>query len=148
MADQISIDDFRVLSPQWLNVLEKKGFWRSQALEEVTPSTATLVYSGKHLAFVFSFDVRDQCVDAEVVKVIDGNLVEYSEGGYSADIYNHLVQHEGYRGGPKGRDWELCERTSSGLLERSIKGWINLIETVGTRLLMDREIRRNPRNLG
>jgi hypothetical protein len=138
MSENISIEEFRTLSPEWLKVLEGIGFYRSPELEETSPTMATLVYCGKHVAFAFSLDVRDQCVDAEVVRMRNGKMFRNWDGGYSSNIFAHLVKHEKYRGGPKGANWNAASNVAKSPLEQAIKGWLNLLETSGERLLHDR----------
>jgi hypothetical protein len=137
MPEQITIEDFRTRSPLWLVALEKAGFERSPELEETSSMTASLVYAGEHVAFVFSLDFRDQCVDAEVVKVRNGKLFHNWDGGYSSNVFGHLVKHERYRGGANGANWEARSNASMGSLEEAIKGWLNLLETAGENLLRD-----------
>lgn len=137
MIDQIGIKDFLLLSPKWLKPLEKRGFNRGHELEVVSPTMATLVYLGEHVAFVFSLDVRDKCIDAEVIKVRNKKLFSNWDGGYSCNIFTHLVKHQGYRGNPRGLNWHPESDASKDPLEQSIKGWLNLLETAGERLLQD-----------
>lgn len=137
MTEQISINDFLSLSPQWLRALEKKGFKRKPELEKISPTIATLVYSGEYVAFVFSYDIRDQCLDVEVVKVKNEKLVYNWEGGYSSNLFMHLVKHEKYRGGPKGTNWSNSLNATKSTLEQVIKGWLNLLETAGDKVLQD-----------
>lgn len=137
MKDQISIENFLLFSPEWLKPLEKKGFSRMPEMEENTPTMATVVYSGEYVAFVFSLDIRDQCIDAEVVKVRNKKMLRNLDGGYSSDIFTHLVRYEGYRGGPRGVNWSPSSNISENPLELSIKGWLNLLETAGDKLLQD-----------
>ena len=94
----------------------------------------TLVYRGENVAFEFSLDVRDQCIDAEVIKVEDGSLCRNWDGGYSKDIYAHLVAAEGYRGSPTG---SLDARDLNSKLDKAIAGWSSLLETAGSKLLSD-----------
>lgn len=134
----ITIDEFRAITPAKMKFLEIKGFRRIEALEETTPTMATLVYCGTHVGFVFSLDVRDQCVDAEVVKVVNGQILRNWQGGYSSSLFSHLVKHEGYR----GRRVALATNdlgVSDTKIERELNGWIALLQTAGEKLLSDRE---------
>ena len=131
-----SIDEFREIAPKKFSWLEEKGFRRAKEFEKTTSTLATLVYCGENLAFEFSLDVRDQCIDAEVIKVECGKLLRNSDGGYSSDIYDHLVKNEGYRGSPKGN---LSNSPKSRDLEGDIDGWISLLDSAGSTLLDDRD---------
>jgi hypothetical protein len=136
MPETITINYFREFSPPKLNVLEDCGFKRDEDVEEVTSTFATLVYLGRHVAFVFSFDVRDQCVDAEVVKIRNEQLISNLDGGYSADIYAYLVKHDGYRGSPTDSKAIKIVSTESKL-GSSIDGWLSLLTSAGMNLLLD-----------
>ena len=94
----------------------------------------TLVYRGKNVAFEFSLDVRDQCVDAEVIKVENDSLRRNWDGGYSKDIYAHLVAVESYRGSPTGT---VNTSASESKIDKAIAGWKSLLETAGSSLLKD-----------
>jgi len=83
------------------------------------------------VGFIFSLDLRDQCVDAAVVRVVDGQIKRGWDGGYSAGLYTHLVEKAGYRGGPG-------KSSASGLLEQMIEGWADLLQKAGQSLLDDR----------
>ena len=134
MVETMSIEKFLELAPKKLLWLERKGFRRAEELEESSPTSATLIYKGENLAFEFSIDIRDQCIDAEVIKVEGGKLSRNCDGGYSSDIYNHLVEHEGYRGSPTGN---LTKRPELSKVEQDIDGWIFLIRGAGSKLLSD-----------
>jgi len=137
MTDQITIENFLLLSPKWLKPLESIGFNRRRDLEKISPTMATLVYLGEYVAFVFSLDIRDQCIDAEVVMVKNKKMIPHWDGGYSSNIFTHLIKHERYRGGPKGVNWSSVYNVSMDGLEQSVKGWLNLLETAGDKLLQD-----------
>jgi hypothetical protein len=47
-------DDFRTLAKDRFQFLESTGFHRDSSLESSSPTGATVVYLGKHVAFVFS----------------------------------------------------------------------------------------------
>jgi hypothetical protein len=136
-AKEITIESFREFSPLKLDALENWGFKRDLELEEISPTMATLVYRGKNIAFVFSLDVRDQCVDAEVVKVRNGKLLRNWDGGYSSDIFDHLVKREGYRGNPTGSIGNAPINPHGTRLDNVIGGWLNLLRTSGEKLLRD-----------
>ncbi len=130
----MSIEKFLETAPKKLTWLVGKGFTRVKELEKTSPTMTTLVYCGENVAFEFSLDVRDQCIDAEVIKVKCGQLLRNSDGGYSSDIFNHLVKYEGYRGSPTG---ELVKSPGSSKLDQAIDGWISLIDTAGSTLISD-----------
>jgi hypothetical protein len=137
MIETITIERFREIAPQRLKILEGNGFTRKTSLEDVTPTTSTIVYLGQHVGFVFSFDVRDQCVDAEVVKVKNGQMLRNWDGGYSADIFAHLVRHEGYRGNPAAKANHNSETSNGKSLEKMIDAWIGLLNRAGQTLFED-----------
>lgn len=130
----MSIEKFLESAPKKLTWLVGKGFTRVKEYEKTSPTMATLVYCGENVAFEFSLDVRDQCIDAEVIKVKHGQLLRNSDGGYSSDIFNHLVNYEGYRGKPTG---QLNKSPDSSKLDQAIDGWISLIDTAGSTLISD-----------
>ncbi|MDR4517691.1 MAG: hypothetical protein MRK00_09955 [Nitrosomonas sp.] len=130
----ISIEEFKELAPKKLMWLVEKGFRRTEDFEKTSTTMATLVYCGENVAFEFSLDVRDQCVDAEVIQVKDGRLLRNWDGGYSSDIYNYLVKYEGYRGRPTGT---LTKSPELSELDWAIDGWISLLDTAGSTLLSD-----------
>lgn len=134
MSAQITIDQFRALALQRFSFLEDLGFHRAQSLEETSPTGGTLVYLGEHVGFIFGLDLRDQVVDAQVVKVKDGQMKRNWEGGYSANIFMHLVTHAGYRGGAAER--KAIAAAQPGL-ERMIAGWVELLKESGQTLLSD-----------
>jgi hypothetical protein len=137
MAEWIEPDEFWRRGPAVLAPLEARGFARRTDLEEISPTGATLVYVGRHVAFTFSFDVRDQCVDGYVSRVKGGQLFE-EDGGYSSRIYGHLVRHAHYRGSPQGADWDPEAHASEPWLECALAGTLNLLRTAGAELLEDR----------
>lgn len=136
MAKLMSTEEFLELAPKKLTWLVKKGFRRAKELEKISPTTATLVYCGKNVAFEFNLDVRDQCIDAEVIKVKCGRLLRNSDGGYSSGIFNYFVKKEGYRGSPTGTQANLPE---SSKLDQAIDGWISLLDMAGSNLLNDED---------
>ena len=130
----ISLEEFQEIAPKKLMWLVEKGFRRAKEFEKTSTTMATLVYCGENVAFEFSLDVRDQCVDAEVIQVKDGQLLRNWDGGYSSDIHNHLVKHEGYRGKPTGL---LVKSPKLSEIDWAIDGWISLLDTAGSKLLAD-----------
>lgn len=135
MSDsQITVEQFRSLALDRFGFLEANGFHRVQSVEETTPTGGTVVYLGKNVGFIFSLDVRDQCVDGLVVKVRDGQMKRNWEGGYSSDVFMHLVKHAGYRGRPSGSGQR---KVGESALQRMIDGWVNLLKQAGQSLLND-----------
>jgi len=133
MSDSsFTVDEFQSVAATHLSFLEAHGFARDPFLEERKSTYGTVVYRGKHLAFVFSCDVRDQSIDASVVKVENGQLRGGDAGGYSSDLFMHLVNKEGYRGGVG------IEDSSEGSCpEKMLAGWATLLRTKGQLLLAD-----------
>ncbi len=130
---QITVEQFRTLALDRFSFLEGKGFHRVPSLEETTPTSGTVVYLGNNVGFIFSLDVRDQCVDGQVVRVRDGQIKRNWEGGYSSDIFTHLVNHAGYRGRPRG-----SSEAGKSSLEQMTDGLVELLKQAGQSLLSDR----------
>jgi hypothetical protein len=135
---QFTVEQFRKASLEKLSFLERKGFHRVPGAEQTSPTGGTVVYLGKHVGFIFSLDVRDQCVDGQVVKVQDGQMKRNLEGGYSSDIFNHLVKYAGYRGKSAGSSRAAKNETNEGALERMMTGWVELLQGAGQLLLTDK----------
>jgi hypothetical protein len=133
-SSQITVEHFRNMASERLRFLESLGFRREQRLEETTPTIGTVVYLGKNVGFVFSVDMRDQCVDGQVVKVRDGQMKRNWEGGSSSDIFTHLVKHTKFRGSPAGRGGAKGEESS---LRQMIDSWVDLLKQAGQSLLND-----------
>ena len=134
---QFTIEQFRASALDKFDFLESKGFLHVSRLDETSPTSGTLVYLGKHIGFIFSLDVRDQCVDAQVVKVQDGQMKRNWEGGYSANIFNHLVKYDGYRGNPRGSRRLATSGIRQANLQQMIEGWAELLKETGQSLLND-----------
>ena len=137
MNPNFTVEQFRPLAIERFAFLEGDGFQRVPGLEETTPTSGTVVYLGKHVGFVFSFDVRDQCVDGQVVKVNDGRMKRNWEGGYSANLFTHLVKYAGYRGKPAGSAGASND-TNEAALRRMIDAWVELLQRAGRPLLEDK----------
>jgi hypothetical protein len=131
---QITVEQFRTLALDRFGFLEANGFHRIPTLEETTPTGGTIVFLGKNVGFIFSLDVRDQCIDGQVVKVRDGQMKRNWEGGYSSDIFTHLVKHAGYRG---KRARTSDSRGGESVLQVMIDGWVELLKQAGQPLLSD-----------
>ena len=125
---------------------EADGFHRAVKFEETSPTIGTMVYLGQHVGFVFSLDVRDQCVDAQVVKVQAGQLKRNWEGGYSSNIFNHLVKYVDFRGSPSGSQNLATDSTGQSAVERMIDRWVELLKVSGQSLLKDRPESLPPRS--
>jgi hypothetical protein len=132
-----TVEQFRTLAAKRFSFLEDKGFHRTPKLEETASTGGTVVYLGKNVGFVFSLDVRDQCVDGQVVKVHKGRMKHNWEGGYSSNLFSHLVKYSGYRGGlARSKKPSACE-TGDVVLQRMIDTWGQLLEEAGGSLLSD-----------
>lgn len=130
---EITVEQFRTLALDRFNFLEGKGFHRVPNLEETTPTSGTVVYLGNNVGFIFSLDVRDQCVDAQVVKVRDGQMKRNWQGGYSSGLFTHLVRHAGYRGRSAG-----ARTAEKAALKGMVDAWAELLKQAGESLLSDR----------
>ncbi len=137
-ASQISVEQFKTLAQERFGFLEGRGFHHVPALERTSATGSTVVYLGKHLAFIFSLDIRDQRVDAQVTKVMDGEIKRNWEGGYSSGLFTHLAKYAGYRGKPADLGAGPTGETSHDALERMLDGWAELLMQAGESLLCDR----------
>jgi hypothetical protein len=135
---QFTVEQFRTSALEKLAFLEGNGFNHVPSLEQTSPTSGTIVYLGKHVGFVFSLDVRDQCVDAQVVKVKDGQMKRNWEGGYSSDIFSHLVKYAGYRGSAGGSRKSPNNDAGQAAIQRMIDGWAELLKKSGQSLLSDK----------
>jgi hypothetical protein len=127
---------FRAWVEREFRFVETRGFRRISDGDRDTPVGAAVTYLGKHLGFLITLDVRDQVVDARVVRVRDGQVMD---GGYACDLFVHLISHAGYRGGPSGTP--APERgADASRIERQVIGWANLLRTAGESLLADQEM--------
>jgi hypothetical protein len=98
--EPISSDDFRREVEQAASTLTAYGFQRAPQLDSETPTTASVVYVGRNIAFTFTLDIRDQAIDLVVTRYCDGKLVPTWDGGYSSSLFTHLVNRCGFRGRP------------------------------------------------
>ncbi|HJW94091.1 MAG TPA: hypothetical protein VJ901_10775 [Thermoanaerobaculia bacterium] len=126
---------FRSLASAKFRFLEDKGFRREPKLETTSPTAATVVYLGRHVGFIFSLDLRDICVDAQVVKVENHRIMRNWEGGYSSELFMHLVTHAGLRGLRKAPG---VRANDAHALEQMIDRWAQLLLDAGQTLLLDR----------
>lgn len=137
LSAQITVDQFRTLALERFAFLEDLGFQRAPSLEESSPTGGTVVYLGEHVGFIFSLDLRDQVVGAQVVKVEEGRMKRIWEGGYSADLFMHLVKFAGYRGGFAHTAEPGAGPGAKSELELMINGWAELLKKSGQTLLND-----------
>lgn len=101
MSDElISSDDFRREVEEAASILTLHGFRRAPQLDSETPTTTSVVYAGKNIAFTFTLDIRDQAIDLVVTRYFDGKLVATWDGGYSSSLFTHLLNRCGFRGRP------------------------------------------------
>lgn len=96
----ISSDKFRREVEEAANTLTLHGFQRAPQFDSETPTTASVVYVGKNIAFTFTLDIRDQAMDLVVTRYRDRKLVATWDGGYSSSLFTHLLNHCGFRGRP------------------------------------------------
>lgn len=96
----ISNEAFRQEVEEATNLLRSKGFQRAPQFESETPTTCSVVYLGKNVAFTFELDVRDQGIDLIVTRHRDEKLVATLDGGYSSSLFNYLLKYCGFRGRP------------------------------------------------
>ncbi len=126
-------DDFRAACDKVLTpFLATHGFRRELSLEEERLTYATVVYLGKHVGFELSYDVRDDVVDAEVVRVDNGVIKTGLHGGYSAGLFTYLVKHAGYRGGGRAPS-----PPGTPPMEHMVAGWVDILKAGGQTLLSD-----------
>jgi len=101
MSDElISSDEFRREVEEAANTLTLHGFQRAPQFDSETPTTASVVYVGKNIAFTFTLDIRDQAIDLVVTRYRDRKLVANWGGGYSSSLFTHLLNRCGFRGRP------------------------------------------------
>ena len=75
-------------------------------------------------------------MDAEVVRVRDRGLLDDVDGGYRSDLFEHLVEQEGYRGGPRAGLFAGGDgRKITGETDR---GPATLLQTAGQKLSEDK----------
>ncbi len=131
-----AVAHFRALVDERFRFLDGCGIRRSPGEEHDSPSGASVVYAGKHVGFVISYDVRDAQVDVRVARVRDGRLAGIGEAGHPRDLLGHLVEHAGYRGGGS-RGKAATAEDEWGPLERMVGWWADLLRVHGAALLAD-----------
>ena len=89
------------------------------------------------MGITISLDVRDQHVDVEVARVTDGVLKRNWDGGYTSDLFMHLVKHEGYRGRGLRTNVDNQSRADESPIQRMIDAWAELLTSAGERILKD-----------
>lgn len=105
------------------------GFHRARELEASTSTGASVVLLGRHVAVEISLDLRDSKVDVQVAAARAGVITRNHDGGYSSDLFMHLVNREHYRGG--------MEFESNGSIDDQVRYWAELLSSVGQRILAD-----------
>jgi hypothetical protein len=134
MSDEpTSSDQFRHEVEEAGGVLTSHGFKRAMQFESESPTTACVVYLGRHVAFTFTFDVRDQAVDVLVTRHRGGKLLDNWDGGYSSSLFTHLLNHCGFRGRPKPPA-SLPESASK--TKRLIAAQVNLLSHPSSAILL------------
>lgn len=134
IESKYTVEQFRSVALNTFGFLESMTFHHMPNLEETTSTNGTLIYLGKHVGFIFSLDVRDQCVDAQVVKVKNGEIKRNWNGGYSCNIFTHLVKYAGYRGKSASLHIGGLDKST---LQRMIDDWAQLLKQAGQILLND-----------
>jgi hypothetical protein len=130
-------EEFRVLVENYFAFLQEYGFQRSPHHEYASPTSCTVVYLGRNVGFLISYDIRDSYVSVQVARVNNGTLKRNWDGGYSADLWRHFVDHEGYRGRVSSQKslWSQTEKPSMALM---IENWADFLISVGGKLLEDK----------
>jgi len=107
-------------------------------LEEENSLYGTVVYLGKYVGFIISFDVRDQVVDAEVARAENGHIKRGWDGGYASSIFMHLVNYEGYRGGFTRSHDESIHKRPEDVVRGMVDAVVDMLVRAGKNLLEDR----------
>jgi hypothetical protein len=129
----MSPEHFKPLALEKLSFLEQFGFLREPAAEVTDPTLISLVYKGKHVAFIISYDIRDKIVYDLVVRVKNGKMLIYlDEGGYHSSIWGHLVRYEGLR-----RTHRAPRAPNTSQMEAELDDIVELLKQAGNKLLLD-----------
>jgi hypothetical protein len=129
-----TVEKLRAVALARLSFLEGIGFHRTPSRETTDSTGGTVVYLATHVGLIFSLDIRDECVDGMVVRVRDGRMTRnWEAGGYSSNIFTHLVRHAGYRGEVKNPGQQR-----ESILVQQVEGWAELLKHAGQTLLSDR----------
>jgi hypothetical protein len=133
-------EEFQRLGAQKLGMLEERGFRRRVDLEECKPVLATLMYVGTHRGFEFSFDVRDQYVDAYIFPVRDGR--PYREGYFGLlTLWRFLAQEGAIQVTlPRGRQKKSRRRQPT--VAEIIDGYVEELRTYADVLLCDEPVEK------
>lgn len=127
-------DEFRAAADKVLSpFLAPHGFRREPSLEETDLLLASVVYVGKHVGLRFVYDVREDSVTDEVVRVENGAIKDFTHGGYSKGLFSHLVKHAGYRGGQHRNP----RPPGMPRMEREFALWVDILTVAGQTLLAD-----------
>ena len=130
--------EFRKQVGESFSFLGKYGFERSLKDEETTSTFSKVVFKGECKAIVIALDIRERCVDAQVISVAEGDLRGEYEGGYSEDLFIYLVKHDGFRGRTaKEKDKNASAQWESDI-EQMVAEWANLLRTQGASILDDK----------
>ena len=128
---------FRSLCEKRTRFLEECGFRRVPEWEQCSATMCSVVYLGRHMGFVFSLDMRDDCVDIRVVQLGEGTRESALTGRREVDLYDYLVKTRGYRGAPAPTRPPSTQIPGADQQAESLEGLINLLKTVGADLLRD-----------
>lgn len=136
-AGKSAIDRFRALCEERLGFLEGHGFRRAPQLDESSATVASVAYLGRNVGFVFSFDVRDQCVDARIFRVEDGRAAVSHAAARGTDLATHLVRRCGYRGPLPRVGTAAGGQSSDSEITAALDEWAGILRTDGSGLLHD-----------
>jgi hypothetical protein len=135
--EELSPEEFRRQVVHCARLLEQHGFRRACSLEIETSTLVDVVYAGRHVAFSFGLDRRDQMLDFRVTRVRDGRLFTNSKGGFSDGVFGFLIKNCGYRGGIQPSN---DMPSGSSPTELHLSGLVNLLTLpCAARLLADTE---------
>jgi hypothetical protein len=129
----VTVLEFRRIAASKLSFLVKYGFKRMESEENVSSMGSAIVYLGKSVGFVFSYDAKDEQVDARVVEVCDGKITSDMLGGYSSGLDTYLVKH-GFRGRSSASFRGLSPQRTIGNM---IDVWVDVLKNGGRMLLLD-----------
>jgi len=132
------VREFRRLVKNYFSFLKDYRFERSSSDEKTTSTFSRIVFKGQYKAIAIGLDIRDLCVDVQVISVVNGHLKRRCEGGYSEDLFMYLVKHKAYR----GRTAQEKEKTSSPQrendIDKMVAEWADLLRTKGGSILDDK----------
>jgi hypothetical protein len=128
---------FRSLCAERTRFLEDRGFRRIPEWEHCSTTMCSVVYLGRHIGFVFSLDMRDDCVDLRLVQLSEGTLESAWASRREVDLYDYLVKTRGYRGAPAPIRLPSTQTPQTDQQAEALEGLINLLKTAGAELLND-----------